>query len=142
MALAFLNKWGCEVTTFTSSDSKHEEALKLGAHKVVNTRDKEALKKIAASLNFVLSTVNVVLDWQSYIESLAPKRSFRDSGNPARPDPARGKEDVRSIAQWCQQNTGWKPMLHYAVAALLWCTAIAPGVVCQRSLDSPENNVA
>jgi uncharacterized zinc-type alcohol dehydrogenase-like protein len=76
MALAFLNKWGCEVTAFTSSDSKHEEALKLGAHKVVNTREKEALKKIAGSLNFVLSTVNAVLDWQSYIESLAPKGRF------------------------------------------------------------------
>jgi alcohol/geraniol dehydrogenase (NADP+) len=76
LALAFLNKWGCEVTAFTSSDSKYEEALKLGAHKVVNTRDKEALKKIAGSLNFVLSTVNAVLDWQSYIESLAPKGRF------------------------------------------------------------------
>jgi alcohol/geraniol dehydrogenase (NADP+) len=76
MALAFLNKWGCEVTAFTSSDSKHEEALKLGAHKVVNTRDKEALKKIAGSLNFVLSTVNATLDWQSYIDSLAPKGHF------------------------------------------------------------------
>jgi alcohol/geraniol dehydrogenase (NADP+) len=76
LALAFLNKWGCEVTAFTSSDSKREEALKLGAHKIVNTRDKEQLKKIAGSLNFILSTVNATLDWNEYIGALAPKGRF------------------------------------------------------------------
>lgn len=30
---------GCEVTAFTSSASKHEEAKRLGAHRVVNSRD-------------------------------------------------------------------------------------------------------
>jgi alcohol/geraniol dehydrogenase (NADP+) len=63
LALAFLNKWGCEVTAFTSSDSKKEEALKLGAHEVVNSRDAAQLKAIAGSLNFIVSTVNVTLDW-------------------------------------------------------------------------------
>jgi alcohol/geraniol dehydrogenase (NADP+) len=76
LALAFLNKWGCEVTAFTSSDSKREEALKLGAHRIVNTRDKEQLKKIASSLNFILSTVNATLDWNEYIGALAPKGRF------------------------------------------------------------------
>jgi uncharacterized zinc-type alcohol dehydrogenase-like protein len=63
LALQFLNKWGCEVTAFTSSDSKRDEALGLGAHAVVNSRDSAAMKKIAGSLNFVISTVNVSLDW-------------------------------------------------------------------------------
>jgi uncharacterized zinc-type alcohol dehydrogenase-like protein len=76
MALAFLNKWGCEVTAFTSSDSKREEALKLGAHKIVNTHDKDQLKKIAGSLDFILSTVNATLDWNEYIGALAPKGKF------------------------------------------------------------------
>jgi uncharacterized zinc-type alcohol dehydrogenase-like protein len=76
LALAFLNKWGCEVTAFTSSDSKRDEALKLGAHQVVNSRDQEQLKKIAGSMNFILSTVNATLDWQGCIEALAPKGRF------------------------------------------------------------------
>jgi uncharacterized zinc-type alcohol dehydrogenase-like protein len=80
MALAFLNKWGCEVTAFTSSDSKRDEAVKLGAHNVVNSRDKAQLKKIKGSLNFILSTVNVNLDWQSYIDSLAPKGRLHTVG--------------------------------------------------------------
>ena len=39
MALQFLRAWGCEVTAFTSSDSKRDEALKMGAHRTVNSRD-------------------------------------------------------------------------------------------------------
>lgn len=73
LALQFLNKWGCEVYAFTSSDSKREEALRLGAHHVTNSRDPDAMKKIAGSLDFVISTVNVPLDWGAYINTLAPK---------------------------------------------------------------------
>lgn len=85
MALAFLNKWGCEVTAFTSSDSKREEALKLGAHRVVNTRDKDQLQKIAGSLNFILSTVNATLDWDLYLKVLAPQGRLVTVGVVAEP---------------------------------------------------------
>ena len=73
MALSFFNKWGCEVTAFTSSDSKHAEALRLGAHHVVNSRDSAALKRIAGSFDFILSTVNVPLDWPAIMAALGPK---------------------------------------------------------------------
>ena len=72
LALQFLNKWGCEVTAFTSSESKADEARKLGAHHVVATRDKAALAKLAGSFDFILVTANVALDWDSYIAALAP----------------------------------------------------------------------
>lgn len=73
MALQFLNKWGCEVHAFTSSDSKRDEALRLGAHQVVNSRDSAAMQRIRGTLDFVISTVNVPLDWAAIIETLAPK---------------------------------------------------------------------
>ncbi len=73
MALQFLNKWGCEVTAFTSSDSKRDEAMKFGAHHVVNSRDEAQLQKIAGSLNFILCTANAALPWDAIIGSLAPK---------------------------------------------------------------------
>jgi uncharacterized zinc-type alcohol dehydrogenase-like protein len=57
MALQFFNKWGCHVTAFTTSDSKADEVGKMGGHDVVNTRSAEQLKKLAGSLNLVLSTV-------------------------------------------------------------------------------------
>lgn len=80
LALQFLNKWGCEVTAFTSSDSKRDEALAMGAHRVVNSRDEAQLGKIAGSLNFILSTVNVDLNWQVFLNALAPKGRFHTVG--------------------------------------------------------------
>lgn len=73
LALQFLAKWGCEVFAFTSSDSKHAEAKSLGAHQVINSRDSEQMKKIAGSLDFIISTVNAPLDWDAIIAALAPK---------------------------------------------------------------------
>jgi len=73
MALQFLNKWGCEVTAFTSSESKHEEAKKLGAHRAVSSKDSAAMKQLAGSLDFILVTVNATLDWGTLIAALAPR---------------------------------------------------------------------
>lgn len=73
MALQFLNAWGCEVTAFTSSDSKHAEALKLGAHRTLDSRDKEALKDASGYFDLIISTVNVALNWGAYMRTLRPK---------------------------------------------------------------------
>jgi uncharacterized zinc-type alcohol dehydrogenase-like protein len=59
LAVQFLNKWGCEVTAFTSSTDKTEELKKLGAHRVVNSRDAEAMKSEANRFDFIISTVAV-----------------------------------------------------------------------------------
>ncbi len=80
MALKFLRAWGCEVTAFTSSDSKRDEALQLGAHRVVNSRDSNQLKALAGSLNFVISTVNVKMDWEALIGTLTPKGKLHTVG--------------------------------------------------------------
>ncbi len=73
MALQFARAWGCEVTAFSSSPEKEAEAKGFGAHYFVNSRDPEALKKVANSLDFILSTVNVPLDWEAYIAALRPQ---------------------------------------------------------------------
>jgi uncharacterized zinc-type alcohol dehydrogenase-like protein len=87
MALQFLAKWGCEVTAFTSSESKHDEAIKLGAHHVVNSRDGAQLRKIAGSLDFILCTVNVALPWDAIIGSLAPRGRLHIVGAVLEPIP-------------------------------------------------------
>lgn len=73
LALQFLNKWGCDVHAFTSSDSKRDEAMRLGARHVINSRDSAAMDRFKGSLDFIISTVNVALDWAAIIETLAPK---------------------------------------------------------------------
>ena len=71
MALKFANAWGCEVTAFTSSPSKFEEAQQLGAHHVLSSRDSESIQAAARSLDLLLVTVNVPLDWEALIATLA-----------------------------------------------------------------------
>ena len=73
MALQFANKWGCEVHAFTTSDNKEAEARKLGAHYVHNTKRDVELKKIAGSLNLIISTINVPPDIPGLLGTLAPK---------------------------------------------------------------------
>ena len=72
LAVQFLNKWGCEVTAFTSHEAKADDARRLGAHHVVSSRDSRAIGKLAGSLDFILVTVNVPLDWNAYLGALAP----------------------------------------------------------------------
>ena len=73
MALQFLNAWGCEVTAFTSSESKRSEALNMGAHSTLNSRDQGEIESAAGSFDFIISTVNVKLDWNLYLNTLKPK---------------------------------------------------------------------
>jgi uncharacterized zinc-type alcohol dehydrogenase-like protein len=87
MALQFANKWGCEVHAFTTSDSKEEEAHKLGAHYVHNTRQDGALKKIAGSLDLIISTVNARLDVSGFLDTLAPKGRLHNVGAVLEPLP-------------------------------------------------------
>jgi uncharacterized zinc-type alcohol dehydrogenase-like protein len=73
MALMFLNAWGCEVTAFTSSTEKKQEALKMGAHSTLNSRDEKEIEAAAGSFDFIISTVNVKLDWNLYLSTLKPR---------------------------------------------------------------------
>jgi uncharacterized zinc-type alcohol dehydrogenase-like protein len=73
MALEFMRAWGCEVTAFTSSPGKTKEALELGANHTLDSRDEEALNTAAGRFDFIISTVNVKLDWNRYLGTLAPR---------------------------------------------------------------------
>jgi uncharacterized zinc-type alcohol dehydrogenase-like protein len=72
MALQFAAAWGCEVTAFTSSESKSAEARGFGAHRVVSSRGSDAIRAIAGSLDLLLVTVNVPLDWAALLATVAP----------------------------------------------------------------------
>ncbi len=85
MALQFANKWGCEVHAFTTSDSKEAEARQLGAHYVHNTKQDGALKKLAGSLDLIISTINAPLDMSAFLDILAPKGCFHNVGAVLKP---------------------------------------------------------
>jgi uncharacterized zinc-type alcohol dehydrogenase-like protein len=87
LALRFLNKWGCEVFAFTSTDAKRQEALRLGAHHVIPSRDAEQIKKLAGALDFLLVTVNVPLDWKALLGTLGPRGRLHFVGAVLEPVP-------------------------------------------------------
>ena len=80
LALKFLRAWGCDVTAFTSSDSKREEALRLGAHQTLNSRNPDELTKAAGRFDFILNTANADLDWNGYLAALKPKGRLHTVG--------------------------------------------------------------
>ncbi|MFP5232751.1 MAG: NAD(P)-dependent alcohol dehydrogenase [Acidobacteriota bacterium] len=73
LALQFARAFGCEVTAFSSSKDKEAEARKLGANHFVNTRENGEIKKVAGSLDLLLSTVSADQDFQSFLALLRPK---------------------------------------------------------------------
>ena len=62
MALKFSRSFGAHVVQFTTSPGKREDALRLGAHEVVLSRDEEAMKAHAGTFDFILDTVSAPHD--------------------------------------------------------------------------------
>ncbi len=85
MGLQFARAFGAEVTAFSTSRDKEEEARRLGAHHFVNTRETNAMKKLASSFDLILSTVSADQDWMGYINALRPKGTLCVVGVPPSP---------------------------------------------------------
>jgi uncharacterized zinc-type alcohol dehydrogenase-like protein len=87
MGVKFAAAYGCDVTAFTSSESKFEEARGFGANHVVSSRDSAAIKKLANTFDLLIVTVNVTLDWEAMIGSLAPNGRMHVVGAVTEPIP-------------------------------------------------------
>ena len=70
MGIKFAKALGAEVTVFTRSDAKVEEARRQGADRVVVSSDREQMKGIAGYLDFILDTVPVQHDLNPYLTAL------------------------------------------------------------------------
>ncbi len=87
MAVKFAAAYGCDVIAFTSSESKFEEAKGFGANHVISSKDPAAIRKLAGSLDLLISTVNVPLDWDAMIATLAPNGRLHVVGAVLEPIP-------------------------------------------------------
>ena len=87
MALKFAAAHGCHVTALTSSEKTFDEARTLGANEVASTMDPAGIKKLAGSFDLVISTVNVKLDWDAIIGTLAPNGRLHVIGAVLEPIP-------------------------------------------------------
>jgi uncharacterized zinc-type alcohol dehydrogenase-like protein len=87
MAVKFAAAYGCDVTAFTASESKFDEARGFGANHAVTTKDSPAIKKLGGSFDLLISTVNVKLDWDALIGTLAPNGRLHVVGAVLEPIP-------------------------------------------------------
>lgn len=87
LAVKFAAAWGCEVTAFTSSEGKTNEAKSFGAHHVVNSRDSNQLATAARTLDLVIVTVPVALDWKAMLATLRPRGRLHFVGAVPEPVP-------------------------------------------------------
>src|SRR5271170_5405563 len=87
LGVKFAHAYGCDVTAFTSSAGKFDEAKGFGANHVVSSNDSAAIKKLAGSFDLLISTVNVKLDWDAMISTLAPNGRLHVVGAVVEPIP-------------------------------------------------------
>ena len=85
MAVKFAHALGAHVVVFTTSPKKKEDALRLGAHEVVISRNRDEMQKQNESLDFILDAVSADHDINSYINLLRRDGNLTIVGAPAKP---------------------------------------------------------
>lgn len=85
LAIQFARAFGAEVTAFSASVEKEEEARALGAHNFVNNLDLKAMKDAASSMDFILTTTIADQDWGAYVQALRPTGTLCFVGVPPSP---------------------------------------------------------
>jgi D-arabinose 1-dehydrogenase-like Zn-dependent alcohol dehydrogenase len=70
LAIQFANKMGCQVVVFSQTDSKKEEAMKLGATEFVTTKGKESLE--CDPIDHLIITTSFQPDWKLFVPIMAP----------------------------------------------------------------------
>jgi len=74
LAIQFAAKMGCRVVVFSSTDSKRDEALKLGAHEFYATKGVSEFQ-VAHKIDHLLVSTSVLPDWTPYFNVMA-KRGY------------------------------------------------------------------
>lgn len=85
MGVKFARAFGAHVVVFTTSPGKTEDALRLGAHDVVVSRDAEQMKPHGGSFDFILDTVSADHDVNAYLDLLRRDGAMTMVGAPPQP---------------------------------------------------------
>jgi alcohol dehydrogenase (NADP+) len=85
MALKFANAFGAHVALFTTSPNKAQDALRLGAHEVIISKDANDMRKHAGTFDFILDTVSAEHDLNAYLELLKRDGTMTLVGAPPTP---------------------------------------------------------
>jgi alcohol dehydrogenase (NADP+) len=85
MGVKFARAFGAHVVVFTTSESKKEDALRLGAHEVVVSRNADEMQQHAGSFDFILDTIAAEHDINAYLNLLGRDGNLTLVGAPEKP---------------------------------------------------------
>ena len=87
MGVKFAHAFGAHTVVFTTSPSKKDDALRLGADEVVLSKDANEMAKHAGSFDFILDAVAADHDLNAYIQLLRRDGTLTMVGAPEKPLP-------------------------------------------------------
>jgi alcohol dehydrogenase (NADP+) len=85
MGVKFARALGAHVVVFTTSPGKQDDALRLGAHEVVLSRNADEMRKHAGSFDFILDAVAAPHDLNAYVQLLRRDGNLTLVGAPEKP---------------------------------------------------------
>jgi len=85
MGVKFARAFGAHVVVFTTSPGKKDDALRLGAHEVVLSRNAEEMNKHASSFDYILDAVAAAHDVNAYLNLLKVDGNLTLVGAPEKP---------------------------------------------------------
>jgi uncharacterized zinc-type alcohol dehydrogenase-like protein len=87
MGVKLAAAFGANVVVFTTSENKTADAIRLGAHEVVNSKNDSEMAKHAGTFNFILDTVPAKHNINAYINLLKRDGTLGFVGAPVEPLP-------------------------------------------------------
>ena len=85
MGVKFAAAMGAEVTVLSHSPNKQEDAIAMGAHHFVSTKDPNNLKPLLKTFDLILNTVSAELDIDQYLNLLKLDGTLVVIGLPGKP---------------------------------------------------------
>jgi alcohol dehydrogenase (NADP+) len=85
MGVKLARAFGAHVVVFSTSPGKIQDALRLGAHEIVISKNEDEMKKHANSFHFILDTVSAKHDINAYLGLLKRDGVLTQVGAPPQP---------------------------------------------------------
>ncbi len=147
LALQFANAMGCQVTAFSTSIGKADEARRLGAHEFVVNTDPGALKAQTGKLDFILVTAFAPLDWSAYVAMLRPHGKLCFVGAVLQPLTVSALDLLMGYKSVCGSAIGGRAMmsemLDFAARnSVQAMTEVMPMDRCNEAIAKVRNNTA
>lgn len=87
MGVKFARAFGAHVVVFTTSPSKKDDAIRLGAHEVIVSKNADEMRAHAGTFDFILDCVSAEHDINAYLNMLKVDGNLTLVGAPENPIP-------------------------------------------------------